>query len=294
MKSTNLVYFVPLIDVTWASFAPLDETRGFPTGPLSMELCLEEAVRSADFMHQATGGRFVYALHTGTYCRTGFYDEPFMSVWRAAAAKGAEFVVHPHEEIAGQGTRYGDIAHMRQVTTDAIKRLRAAGIEPVGYRGGHYGYAQFMTGLLAELGLPMDFSAAPGFDRPDWEASWKDAPFSAYYPAADHPGRAVPKGSVLEVPLGADGKGSGNENLLYLDFEGADVASLAAIWDAVANRARESGRPQFIHTLYHTISMSSDPMRDRFRRFVDYACEHGGTMVRPSELLEKFRQEAHA
>lgn len=294
MQSTDLIYFVPLIDVTWASFAPLDESRGFPTGPLSMELCLEEAVRSAEFMQQATDGRFVYALHTGTYCRTGFYDEPFMAVWRRAAGKGAEFVVHPHEEIAGKGTRYGDISHMRQVTSDAIGRLRAAAIEPVGYRGGHYGYAPFMTGLLAELGLPMDFSAAPGFDRPDWEAAWKDAPFSAYYPALDDPSRAVKTGPVLEVPLGADGKGSGNENLLYLDFDGADIASLAAIWDAVADRARKSGRPQFIHTLYHTISMSSDGMRDRFRRFVDYACGHGGTMVRPSEMIEKFKIVAHA
>ncbi|WP_332816053.1 hypothetical protein [Ramlibacter sp.] len=290
MHSTKLVYFVPLIDVTWASFAPLDESRGFPTGPLSMELCLQEAQRSAEFMHETTGGRFVYALHTGTYCRTGFYDEPFMSVWQAAARKGAEFVVHPHEEIAGKGTRYGDIVHMRQVTTDAIARLREAGIEPVGYRGGHYGYAAFMTGLLAELGLPMDFSAAPGFDRPDWEAAWKEAPFSAYYPAADDPCRAVKNGPVLEIPLGADGKGSSNENLLYLDFEGADIDSLAAIWDSVVDRARESGQPQFIHTLYHTISMSSAGMRDRFQRFVDYACGHGGAMVRPSELLEKFRE----
>lgn len=290
MSHTPLVYFVPLIDVTWASFAPLDETRGYPTGPLSMELCLEEATKSAEFMHEATGGHFVYALHTGTYCRTGFYDEPFMSVWKAAASRGAEIVVHPHEEIAGKGTLYGDPAHMRRITADAIARLRAAGIQPVGYRGGHYGYAAFMTRLLEELHLPLDFSAAPGFDRPDWEAAWKHAPFSAYYPAADDPARAVASGRVLEVPLGSDGRGSGNENLLYLDHEGADNASLAAIWDAVASRARESGQPQFIHTLYHTISMSSDGMRDRFRRFVDHACRHGGAMVTPSELHQKFKE----
>lgn len=253
-----------------------------------MELCLEEATKSADFMHEATGGKFVYALHTGTYCRSGFYDEPFMSVWKAAASRGAEFVVHPHEEIAGKGPLYNDAVHMRQITVDAIARLRAAGIKPVGYRGGHYGYAAFMTRLLAELDLPLDFSAAPGFDRPDWEAAWKNAPFSAYYPAQDDPARAVASGHVLEVPLGSDGRGSGNENLLYLDYESADLASLAAIWDAVADRARESGQPQFIHTLYHTISMSSESMRDRFRRFVDHACTHGGVMVRPSELREKF------
>jgi hypothetical protein len=282
--SNTRVYFVPLIDVTWASFAPLDEQRGFPTGPLSLELCRKESEQSLDFMTQVTGGRYVYAVHTGTYCRTAFYEEPFLSIWREGAARGAEFVVHPHEEIAGKGTLYGDRSHMKRVTSEAIRLMREGGIEPVGYRGGHYGYGSFMTELLQELKLPLDFSAAPGFNRPDWEAQWGNAPFTAYYPAPGAPSTPAPKGAVLEVPLGADGKGADNGNLLYLDYDQASAESLQKIWDTIAARADDSGRPQIIHTLYHTISMSSPQMRDRFRKFVDYAQAHGGEMVKPSQV----------
>jgi hypothetical protein len=289
----SLVYFVPLLDMTWASFAPLDASKDYRTGPLPMELCEKEAAASVDFMKERVGDHFVYALHTGTYCRDGFYKEPFLRHWKRAASFGAEFLVHPHEEIARKGTRYGERVHMEEVTRTGLEMLRAEGIEPVGYRGGHYAYANFMTAILEDLGLHLDFSSAPGIDQPAWEATWRNAPFSAYNLCRENKTAVRCEGAasrVIEVPLGADGKGGDNRNLLYLDNEHTDFETLKSVWDAIVARGREAGRPQVIHTLFHTISMSAPVMKERFDRFLDYARRNGGTTLKASQVGSKIAE----
>jgi hypothetical protein len=288
-----LVYFVPMVDMTWAAFAPLDARKSYSTGPLPMELCAEEAAQSVDFMYNLVRDHFVYALHTGTYCRDGFYKDPFMQTWQRAASLGAEILVHPHEEIAGVGTRYGEREHMLNVTKAGIRLLREAGIEPVGYRGGHYAYANFMTALLEELGLKLDFSGAPGVNQAGWEATWGSAPFSAYHLCREEKNHfrcEHTPSSVIEVPLGADGKGGDNRNLLYIDNAETDLVTLTSIWDVIAGRASATGQPQVIHTLYHTISMSSVEMKERFERFLAYALAHGGATLKPSQVPAKLAE----
>ena len=87
--------------------------------------------------------KFVLTPHSGTYCRTGYYDGEILEVYGEAVAGGAEVAVHLHEEIKGVGTRYADWDHVSAVFNDCKARLEGVGIHPVAYRGGHYAYDPF-------------------------------------------------------------------------------------------------------------------------------------------------------
>jgi hypothetical protein len=69
---------------------------------------------------------------------------------------GGEVAVHTHEEIAGKGTRNADQAYMKALIRERKADLLAAGITPTDYRGGHFGYLEYLTPFLEQEELLVD------------------------------------------------------------------------------------------------------------------------------------------
>lgn len=289
------VYLLPLVDVNWVNFAPMDRKKNFLHDPPPVNQCAAEVERCVEEMRHTVGGKVVFTVHSGTYCRKAFYEEPFLSYYRRAVGYGMEIAIHTHEEIAGKGTRNAEQGHMKGVILERKAELLKAGITPTTYRGGHFGYLEYLTPFLEQEGLLIDLSCAPGFNKPAWDAVWVDASFSAYYLCPEnrtHMKCQHGASKVLEVPLGADGLGSENTNYLY--NEESDDENLARVWDAIAHRADTEGNPQIVHMLFHSSSMGIPKYVDRFRRFIEYARKKGGLCVTPSEAKRIYDSGASA
>jgi hypothetical protein len=283
-----LVYAVPVVDVTWTSFGPINPKRNYSAGPIPMQLCEEEAVGTLEMMRRTVDGRFVISPQTSFWAPDTFYRDPFMAVWKEAVQGGAELCIHTHAELGHQrGTLNGDPEHMSTVIKARLADCLEAGVRPPSYRGGLYAYANFLTPLLEELHLWIDYSAAPGFNQPDREAAWIGAPTSGSYlcpvDRTHGPDCGHAKSRIFEIPLGSDGVGTDNTRLLYVDFESTTLENLTRTWDVIAERSRQTGQPQFIHFLIHTITASNRKMQERYKRFLDHARTHGGETVTGQE-----------
>ncbi|MEQ8965849.1 MAG: hypothetical protein RID91_08500 [Azospirillaceae bacterium] len=278
-ERTSDVLLLPLIDVNWLTFAPFDPKRDFRIDPPKVEQSVGEVRALHRIMNGLTGGLYILTPHSGTYCRTGYYEGAMLEVYRQAVAGGGELAVHLHEEIKGGGVRFGEEDHVRAVFADCARRLRDAGIDPVAYRGGHYAYAPFMNRVLADHGIAIDCSCAPGMNHPDREAVWTEAGTSGYYLPEDP--RAAPgtgrASGVFEIPIGADGQGADYANLLHV--EQSELDNLQRIWGVIRDRARAEGRPQIVHVLFHSGSMGRKDWVERFKRFMDWVPSNGGTFV---------------
>lgn len=286
---SEAIHLVPVIDVNWVNFGPMDARRSYIAEPPPLEQCAEEVERCVYEFINLTGGKAAYSVHSGTYCRTGFYKEPFLSSYRKAIAAGAEVSVHTHEEIAGKGTRNAEEDHMKGVIMDRQADFAAAGITAHSYRGGHFAFRNYLPAFLETRGLTVDFSAAPGFNQPWWDAVWTGAPFSAFYLNRDNhlaPSTPATASGVLEIPLGADGLGEDVINYLYTDESNLD--DLKRVWKTVAERGEKEGKPQFIHLLYHSSSMGRPEVLERLRRFVDFIGKNGAKFESPREAKANF------
>jgi hypothetical protein len=282
------VYLVPLIDVNWLVYAPFDPGRDFRVDPPKVEQSIGETRQLNREMRDLTGGKFILTPHSGTYCRTGYYEGEMLEVYQEAVAGGAELAVHLHEEIKGQGTRYDEWDHMEAMFVDCKERLEGAGIEPVAYRGGHYAYHPFMNKLLPENGVFIDCSCAPGLEEPTREAIWTHAALSADYLPDDPrlPAAGQRRSSVFEIPIGCDGAGAAYRNLLHV--EQSDMQNLARIWDALLARADQQGTPQIIHSLFHTGSVGKPEWIERYREFLEMVPRRGGVFVTTQEAKQIF------
>jgi len=286
------VYFVPVVDVSWKDLGPLNPRKNFSAPPPPLELCAKEADGIVDLYKKLLGGKLAFTVYTGTFCRDAFTEDPFLDIWKRCIANGGEIMVHTHEEIAGVGTRNNEEPHMREVITRQFQRFKEAGINPAGFRGGLYGYANFLTPLLEDLGLHTDVTAAPGINKPDRAARWVGVPCTAYRLCKNdqqHVGCSCNAPSkIVEIPLGADGLGTENENYLYVDYDLSSLDNAKRIWDCVLERYEKTGKPQMIHTLFHTFSMSDPSMVERYSRFSDYMLSTGGVPVTATEAHTIF------
>jgi hypothetical protein len=251
--------------------------------PPRVDLSVGETRELNGELRDLTDGKFILTPHSGTYCRTGYYEEPMLEVYREAVAGGAEVAVHLHEETRHVGTRYAERDHMQAMFADCQQRLASAGIKAVAYRGGHYAYHPFMNSLLPENGIFIDLSACPGLSKPDREAIWDKVGMDAGYlpenPREDPAGQ--PRSPVLEIPMGSDGEGSAYGNILHI--EQSPLENLTRIWDVITSRADKAGQPQIVHCLFHTGSMGDPDWRDRMRRFFEMVPTRGGSFVTASE-----------
>ncbi len=282
------VLLLPVIDVNWLVYAPFDPGRDFRVDPPKVEQSVGETRTLCRTLRDLTGGKYLLTPHSGTYCRTGYYEGEMLDVYREAVADGGELSVHLHEEIKGAGTRYTERDHVGAVFDDCQSRLRAAGIEPVAYRGGHYAYVPFMNDLLASSGIHIDCSCSPGATMPDREAIWTHAEYSGYY-LPDDPRRPAPgqkRSTVFEIPIGCDGEGTAYRNILHV--EQSEFDNLKRVWNAVRGRAAREGRPQIVHSLFHTGSVGKEEWLERFKRFLDFVPKNGGTFVGAIEAKAAF------
>jgi len=291
------IYLVPLIDVNWLVYAPFDPGRDFRVDPPKVAQSIGETRQLVREMRDLTGGRLILTPHSGTYCRTGYYEGEMLEVYREAVDAGGEVAVHLHEEIKGQGTRYHERDHMQAMFAECKGRLQAAGIEPVAYRGGHYAYHPFMNRLLPENGVFIDCSCAPGLNEPTREAIWTHAATSAdYLPENPRlPSSGQRRSSVFEIPIGCDGEGAAYRNLLHV--EQSDMANLTRIWDVLRARADREGRPQIVHSLFHTGSVGKPEWMERYREFLAMVPRRGGvfvTTLEAKQIFEGLRQGAAA
>jgi hypothetical protein len=285
-QDENRIYLVPVVDVNWLVYAPFDPGRDFRVDPPNVEQSIKDTRRLNAEMRDLADGKFILTPHSGTYCRTGYYEGEILDVYCEAVAGGAEVAVHLHEEIKGVGTRYAEWDHVSAVFSDCKARLEAVGIHPVAYRGGHYAYHPFMNRMLEENGIFADYSACPGMNYPEREAIWTEAELSAAYlpenPRAPWMGQRRSK--VLEIPIGSDGLGSTYKNILHV--EQSELDNLTRVWDAIVARAEAEGRPQVVHCLFHTASVGEPKWLERYRRFLDMVPRRRGQFVTTIEARE--------
>jgi hypothetical protein len=277
------VHLVPVIDVNWLVFAPFDPGRDFRIDPPDVEKSVGETRELGEIMAELTGGRAVLTPHSGTYCRTGYYEGEMLEVYKEWVARGGEVAVHLHEEIKGGGVRFGEEEHVRTVFADCHRRLVEAGIRPVAYRGGHNAYAPFMNGVLAEHDIFIDLSCLPGLDKPDREAVWTRGGTTAYHlprdpRAAPGEGAASP---ILEIPIGSDGGGAAYAN--FLQIEQSELDNHKRVWSVIRERAQKTGEAQIVHVLFHTGSMGRPEWVARFRNFLRFVPTAGGTFASAAE-----------
>lgn len=63
------VYFIPVIDVSWNAFGPLNPRKNYSHESPPLNLCVKELEVMLDLMVKLYNGNFAVAIHTGTYCR---------------------------------------------------------------------------------------------------------------------------------------------------------------------------------------------------------------------------------
>jgi len=291
----NRVYLVPLIDVNWLVYAPFDPGRGFRVDPPNVPQSIIDTHQLSREMKSLTDGKFILTPHSGTYCRTAYYEGEMLDIYREATAGGAEVAVHLHEEIKGQGTRYAEPEHMAAMFLDCKSRFESAGLSPVAYRGGHYAYHPLMMKLLEENDILADYSCCPGMNKPDRESIWTYAQYSASHLPPDPWGPWAPqkRSRILEIPIGSDGAGSEYGNILHVEM--SELDNLMRVWSAIVARAETEGRPQIVHCLFHTASVGEPKWLDRYRRFLDMVPCRRGQFVTTREaqaLQARFAPEA--
>ncbi|WP_146618761.1 hypothetical protein [Rhodoplanes elegans] len=286
------VLLVPLIDVNWLVYAPFDPGRDFRVDPPKVEQSVGETRGLCRMLKDMTGGKFILSPHSGTYCRTGYYDGEMLDVYREAVAGGAELSVHLHEEIKGQGTRYAERDHVTAVYLDCKRRLENAGIRPVAYRGGHYAYTPFMNELLPQTGVFIDCSCSPGGNHPDREAIWVHAETTGHYlpmnPRLPAAGQA--RSQVFEIPIGADGGGAAYKNLLHV--EQSELSNLQRVFNVIRERAQRTGEQQIVHSLFHTGSVGEPAWIERFKQFLAWVPNNGAEFVTTVEAKAAFDARA--
>jgi hypothetical protein len=276
------VYLVPSLDVCWANFAPMRPHRHFVAEPPPVGQCAEELAQVVEELGAFLEGQYVLAVHTGVYNRDAFYRPPFLAEYRRAAAQGAGIAVHPHEEIRAMGTGHLTADYMREMIRLRAAELMAADITPTAYKGGHFSFPAWMTGILDEAGLHVDLSSAPGYSEPLCHADWIGAPDAGGYLSLENPtwpeGRGT-RSRVLEVPLGNDGLGA--EDITPLYNEKSDLENLVRVYEAIRARAEAADRPHFVHYLFHNTSIAEPRWLDQFKRLIDHARARQGVIASP-------------
>lgn len=293
MKATDTaeILLVPVVDVNWLVFAPFDPGRDFRIDPPKVGQSIGETRELGRLMLDLTEGRAVLTPHSGTYCRTGYYEAPMLEVYNEWAERGAEVAVHLHEETKGGGVRFGEEEHVREVFADCHRRLVAGGIVPVAYRGGHNAYAPFMNDFLAEHGIGVDLSCLPGLDKPDREAIWTEGSFSAYA-LLENPRLAEGQGepsSIVEIPIGSDGGGTDYRN--FLQIEQSELDNHKRVLRVIRDRAQRQGNAQIVHMLFHTGSMGRPDWVERLIAFLRFVPTEGGAFVGAEEAARLFTRQ---
>lgn len=242
-------------------------------------------------------GKGTICVQTSPMYRDRFFEEPFMSFWRAWVEDGGDLTLHPEEDLYStpetrleSGSYYADIAHMEPIIRAKAEAMADAGLPFAAYKGGYQGITLEIVKVLADVGIPIDVTCAPGIEWPEKLAAWAKAPTSAYYMAPDAREKAAERPAdspVFEIPFGWDGQDSDTKRRLlnehYLVNEFSNFDALSRVWDAVMQRGARSGQMQIVGLLCHTYAMKNGKLSQQCRDILTYMREHGGTPVTATE-----------
>ncbi len=293
----NPVYVSYLIDCNWHGFSPLKPSSvfadvGYTVGTPEKIRILEDINTALGLVERSLGGKCNWSILSHPDQRYLLYREPFLDCWREAVRQGGELSLHPHEDIPREGSRIKETGYMRAVLEDLKNVMAREGLSPNSFRSGYFGRNDELPAVLAELGLAVDFSSAPGYKEPSVEADWVGAPPSGGFiragDAASYGPGDVDEAGVFMIPLGWDGAG-GTFTENYLFNEAAELDTLLSVYAAIRRRAETEG-PQFVQYLFHLSAMNEPRFTERVADFVGHLVQNGGVIVTGSEASEVFRK----
>lgn len=293
------VYIVFAVDCCWHGYSALRPAGYFSDEAYSLgnadesEVCRDVEI-TLDLSRRALGGKLSWAPHSSPAHRYFLYADPFTDYWREAERLGGEISVHPHEDIPGERSRIRETEHMRAVIEDLLNVLTQAGCVPKSFRPGYFGRNDELAGVLEDLNLLVDYSAAPGRRDELVGCDWRGAsPSGGFLPRASaaeygSPGENASK--VFEIPLAWDGKGDQlKENYLFNELSTLD--RLKAVYSVLRGRTRAEGAPQFVHFLLHSSAMTRSQFREQVADFAYHVLENGGALVTGAEAREIYLKE---
>ena len=234
----------------------------------------------------------IICVHTSSQYRDRFFNPPFMRFWETWVDAGGELMLHP-ENFVSPGLQtasivesdYHHVQFMEALIQEKVDFLKREGLAFSAFRGGFFGLTDEIVKILKRVGIQIDLSCAPELVRPERAADWSKAPVSAYYMSPDSYRRAAvhsgEKG-LFEIPLGWDGKGL-DLSCNYLFHERSTYGKMRCVWDAIVERGRRSGHPQFVNFLCHTYSMANSKFRSQMEKICDYMQNQHGVVVTASE-----------
>lgn len=233
---------------------------------------LEAALRLVE-----EAGSGVITLHTSPRHRDDFFAAPYVDLWRAFVAAGADLALHPHEDRADGGSLFRDPGHLERVLADRLAHAAALDLPVTAFRAGLFASRRDLGPLLARHGLATDLSALPGAAVPEKAIAWPESLATARPLPADLDAPAAPATDVLEIPIGWRGAGS-DLDADYLFNERMDLDGLIRVWDGI----RAARPPRCVNFLCHGFGLVEPRWRDQARRFLDHARAHGARVVSPA------------
>ncbi len=290
------VYVVFAVDCCWHGYSGLRAAGFFSNEAYSLGNADEkEVIRdieiTLELSDRALGGKLSWAPHSSPAHRYFLYSDPFFDYWREVERQGGEISVHPHEDIPGERSRIRETGHMRIVIEDLLNVLTQAGCAPKSFRPGYFGRNDELAGVLEELDLLVDYSAAPGRHDDFVGCDWRGAPLSGGFlshgSAAEFGSPGKDRSKVFEIPLAWDGKGDKFEEN-YLFNELSTLEKLKTVFSTLQQRTRSEGAPQFVHFLFHSSAMTKSLFREQVADLAGHILENEGKLVTGAEARKIY------
>lgn len=285
-----------LIDCNWYGFSPLKSSSvfanvGHSVGTPVVSEVSQNIETALELVSRALGGKCNWSILSHPDYRRFLYEQPFLDYWKEALHRGGELSLHPHEDIPGVRSRIKETEYMRTVLEDLQETMNRVNLSPNSFRSGYFGRNDELTEVLLDLGLTVDYSAAPGYQEPSVDSDWREAPSNGGFlqlgNAASYGPRNATSTSVFMIPLGWDGKG-GSFSKNYLFNEAADLETLKKVWLAIRDRLEIETRPLFVQYLFHLSAMVEPRFIQRVEDFANYLQANGGIFINGSEAARKY------
>ncbi|MCU4180401.1 hypothetical protein [Bosea sp. BH3] len=265
-----------LVDADPPSEAP--GGRGFypangRTDPPDERVMVERLNTAARLIAAEAGGRAVVTIHTSPRHREHLFAEPYAGIWQGLRDAGTDLALHPHEERLDGRTHYGNLAHMRGVVEETMEAGRRIGIDFTVFRSGGFAFHDALPALLAQAGIRLDCSAAPGHVDASRDIAWPDRE-EIVLDAGEQ--------TIVEVPLGWNGEGT-DLSRDYLFNERQDLDGLKRVWDAIRQRFDAGLAPPVVNFLTHGFGLVAEGWRDQALRFLDHARRNGARLISAAE-----------
>jgi hypothetical protein len=211
----------------------------------------------------------VATLHTSPRHRCDFFEALYVAEWHACLEAGIALALHPHEDLADGGNRYGGAAHLARVVADSMARARDARLPLAAFRSGAFAWNPALPAMLEQASIRLDLSPGPGLQ------AWPATPAHG-----THPGTRI-----AFVPIGSSGAG-GDLDADYLFLERMDFARLARVWSAMRARVQRTGQAERCNLLTHGFGLADPAWRALALRFLDHIRARDGMIIGAAQAME--------